>query len=148
MTAWSSFGLALAALLMLTTLLWLASLRRRDASIVDVFWGPGFAVAAWIYRVARETPTWRGDLVAALVSLWALRLAVHILWRGWGKGEDYRYREMRERCPGTFPLLVRVSGVALLEKKLRETRPAYRRYAEETSAFFPWVPRRSAAGRR
>jgi steroid 5-alpha reductase family enzyme len=43
-------------------------------------------------------------------------------------------------------LLLRVSGVTLLEKKLHETRPAYRRYAEETSAFFPWPPRRSRTG--
>jgi steroid 5-alpha reductase family enzyme len=40
---------------------------------------------------------------------------------------------------------MRVSGVTLLEKKLQETKPAYRRYAEETSAFFPW-PRRSGSG--
>jgi len=39
-------------------------------------------------------------------------------------------------------LLMRVSGVTLLEKKLRETRPDYRRYEEETNAFFPWLPRR------
>jgi len=36
--------------------------------------------------------------------------------------------------------------VTLLEKKLHETRPAYRRYADETSAFFPWPPRRSRTG--
>jgi hypothetical protein len=38
-------------------------------------------------------------------------------------------------------------GVTLLEKKLRETRPAYRGYAEETSAFFSWLPRRRGGGR-
>jgi steroid 5-alpha reductase family enzyme len=39
-------------------------------------------------------------------------------------------------------LLMRVSGVTLLERKLRETRPGYRRYAEVTSAFVPLPPRR------
>jgi steroid 5-alpha reductase family enzyme len=34
-------------------------------------------------------------------------------------------------------LLLRVSGVALLEKTL-ETRPGYREYVERTSAFIPW----------
>ena len=29
-----------------TTLLWLVSLWRRDASIVDIFWGAGFAGVA------------------------------------------------------------------------------------------------------
>ena len=37
-------------------------------------------------------------------------------------------------------LLMRVSGVTLLEKKLEQTKPAYREYAERTNAFFPWWP--------
>ena len=35
---------------------------------------------------------------------------------------------------------MRVSGVALLEKRLRETKPDYRDYVERTNAFFPWFP--------
>jgi steroid 5-alpha reductase family enzyme len=41
-------------------------------------------------------------------------------------------------------LLLKVSGVALLEQDIAERRPAYREYAERTSAFFPWPPRRGA----
>ena len=40
-------------------------------------------------------------------------------------------------------LLLRVSGVALLEKTL-ETRPGYREYAQRTSAFIPWFPRKKS----
>ncbi len=40
-------------------------------------------------------------------------------------------------------LLLRVSGVALLEKRLSEVKPAYRAYVERTNAFFPWFPRRN-----
>lgn len=40
-------------------------------------------------------------------------------------------------------LLLRVSGVNLLEKTIVERRPDYRRYIEQTSAFFPWFPRKS-----
>ncbi|MCJ7530722.1 MAG: DUF1295 domain-containing protein, partial [Anaerolineales bacterium] len=39
-------------------------------------------------------------------------------------------------------LLLRVSGVALLEKSLTETWPAYKEYIETTSAFIPWLPRK------
>ena len=39
-------------------------------------------------------------------------------------------------------LLLKVSGVALLEKKLVETKPQYRDYVTRTSPFFPWPPRR------
>jgi len=38
-------------------------------------------------------------------------------------------------------LLLRVSGVALLEKTL-EQRPQYRDYIEKTSAFIPWFPKK------
>ena len=43
-------------------------------------------------------------------------------------------------------LLVRVSGVALLEKDITERRPAYRDYIARTSAFVPWPPRQPKAG--
>jgi steroid 5-alpha reductase family enzyme len=39
-------------------------------------------------------------------------------------------------------LLLKVSGVTLLEVKLKETRPAYRHYVEHTSSFIPWPPKR------
>jgi steroid 5-alpha reductase family enzyme len=41
-------------------------------------------------------------------------------------------------------LLLRVSGVALLEKDIGERRPAYRDYRARTNAFFPGPPRRAA----
>ena len=39
-------------------------------------------------------------------------------------------------------LLLRVSGVALLEKTLVDTKPQYRAYVESTSAFVPWFPKK------
>lgn len=38
-------------------------------------------------------------------------------------------------------LLLRVSGVRLLEQDIAERRPAYREYIARTSAFVPWPPR-------
>jgi steroid 5-alpha reductase family enzyme len=38
-------------------------------------------------------------------------------------------------------LLLKVSGVTLLEKDIGGRRPAYRAYAARTNAFFPWRPR-------
>ena len=37
-------------------------------------------------------------------------------------------------------LLLKVSGVTLLEPALRERRPAYAQYERRTNAFFPWRP--------
>lgn len=77
-------------------LLWWRSLRTGDVSVVDVFWGPAFVLLAAVYRLvgpAAETADW-AQLV--LVSLWGGRLAGHIAVRSRGRGEDRRYREMRE----------------------------------------------------
>jgi steroid 5-alpha reductase family enzyme len=38
-------------------------------------------------------------------------------------------------------LLVRVSGVTLLEQSLTASKPGYRAYIARTPAFFPWFPR-------
>jgi steroid 5-alpha reductase family enzyme len=37
-------------------------------------------------------------------------------------------------------LIIKVSGVALLEKSLKEYRPGYEEYIKRTSAFIPWFP--------
>jgi len=39
-------------------------------------------------------------------------------------------------------LIIKVSGVALLEKSLKEHKPQYREYIEKTSAFLPWFPKK------
>lgn len=39
-------------------------------------------------------------------------------------------------------LLLKVSGVTLLEKNIVETRPEYRAYMEQVNAFVPWFPKR------
>ena len=39
-------------------------------------------------------------------------------------------------------LLMRVSGVTLLEKTLKDEKPGYRDYVESTSEFIPWFPRK------
>ena len=86
----------LVAALAFVAVLWLISLPLRNASIVDVAWGPGFALQAAVY--ANLTPDgWepRKVLVLVLVSVWAARLAVHVATRNAGKGEDYRYAAWR-----------------------------------------------------
>jgi steroid 5-alpha reductase family enzyme len=39
-------------------------------------------------------------------------------------------------------LIVKVSGVALLEKTLKNTKPKYKEYVEKTNSFFPWFPKK------
>ena len=39
-------------------------------------------------------------------------------------------------------LIIKVSGVALLEKTLKNTKPKYKEYEENTNSFFPWFPKK------
>ncbi len=96
----AAFGLAVTA--GLATLVWIASLVRRDVSIVDVFWGAGFVVLAWAWRAALGAEHPRAWLMLALVTVWGARLALHIGRRNHGRGEDPRYAAMRARSPRTF----------------------------------------------
>jgi steroid 5-alpha reductase family enzyme len=82
---------------------WIWSLARRDASVVDILWGPGFLVVASVAAATGGGARARTTLVLGLVALWAIRLAFHIGARNLGRGEDYRYREMRERHGRRFP---------------------------------------------
>jgi steroid 5-alpha reductase family enzyme len=91
------FLIPFAAVIALATLLWGVSLRLRDASIVDVFWGPMFVVIATVGFLQGGGLPARKAIVLALVAVWGLRLAVHLAVRSRGRGEDYRYREMREK---------------------------------------------------
>lgn len=82
--------------------LWVLSLVRRDASLVDRFWGLGFLfLYGWQLRDARFL-TFRAALVLGLVALWAVRLSVYIHLRNRKAGEDARYRKMRDAHGSSF----------------------------------------------
>jgi steroid 5-alpha reductase family enzyme len=240
--------------------LWAVSLALKNSSIVDIFWGFGFVLSSWLYFfLAPEGFLLRKLILLALVTIWGLRLTIHILTRNWGKAEDFRYQKWRAeagsswwirslfkvfllqgllmwlisapllgaqffkmrlaftwidalailvwvigfffesvgdaqlahfradpankgkllntgvwqltRHPNYFgdaaqwwgfyllaliaggwwtvfsPILmtlflIQVSGIALLEKTLAETKPGYREYMASTSAFLPWFPKK------
>src|SRR5438552_1909604 len=79
------------------SLLWLWSVKVRNASVVDAWWGPVFLLAAVWYMLTGHAPPERRILVVTLVALWGLRLALHIGTRNHGKPEDPRYQAFRQR---------------------------------------------------
>jgi steroid 5-alpha reductase family enzyme len=95
----------LAATLLITlvafTLLWTFSLRLKDAGIVDFYWGPGFAVIAWIAWLTSPEAIPLTNIVLAAITLWGARLGWHMLQRHDGQ-EDARYRAMREHHGAAF----------------------------------------------
>jgi steroid 5-alpha reductase family enzyme len=259
MTFFQLYLLALAAILTMMTILWLISIKIRNVSIVDLFWGFGFVVAAAVYFIFTDGYETRKFLLMTMVAIWGLRLSIYLTWRNTGKGEDFRYQKFRKdfgehrywwysffsvfllqgvlmwlisapllgaqfypgnslgildfigiaiwvigfvfeaggdiqlarfkanpankgkvldtgfwrytRHPNYFgdvavwfgyaliclsagsywpvlgsflmtALIIKVSGVALLEKTLNTTKPGYQEYVRRTSAFIPWFPKK------
>ena len=92
----------LAVIVVAMTALWALSVKLKDASIVDPFWGPGFLLVAVTYFLVDGTPVTRGRVVVALVVFWASRLAWHLYVRNRKEGEDKRYAEMRKKRGDAF----------------------------------------------
>lgn len=92
---------------------WLLSLLFKNASIVDIFWGLGFVVVAWVANFVSDGSSDVGLIVASMVSIWGLRLASYLWWRNHGKGEDFRYVAMRKHYGARFPLISLVTVFAL-----------------------------------
>ena len=106
--------IVLIVLIIYQTVFYLAALWKRDNSLVDLGWGPGFflaAIIAWwqtqngvmementmIPSFGFDFEWNRQELLLLLVGIWAFRLSTHILWRSRGKGEDFRYAAMRKK---------------------------------------------------
>lgn len=94
-------------LLIFYTLLFLYSLKIKDNSIVDVFWGFGFMIIAVLsfFQSERAIPQ---ILVTGLVLLWWIRLTSHIgLRKLWEWKEDPRYAKWREEWGSGWYFIVR-----------------------------------------
>ena len=260
MSIFEIYILAFGYIMALMTLVWIASIFLKNASIVDPFWSIGFVVAGITYYLNTGGFEPRKIIILTLLIIWGLRLAIYLGWRNIGKPEDYRYQQFRNdygpkrywwfsffqvfllqgvllwmisiplltamndtenhsigifdyigiglwfigfafetvgdyqlarfksdlankgklltqglwkytRHPNYFgdamlwwgfgmfsisvgsyvsilgPLLmsfliVKVSGVAMLERTLKHTKPAYQDYVRRTNAFFPWFPKK------
>lgn len=71
------------------------SLIKKRNDVADVAWGLGFILLAWGSFWWTGNMTERAFLVDILVTVWGLRLAMHISRRHHGKPEDHRYATWR-----------------------------------------------------
>ena len=87
-------GIAFAVCFM--TVLWVVPLRTLDAGIVDVGWATSLAILAISYVATLPAISLRSFIVAAMASVWSLRLAIYLFRdRVLGKPEDGRYQKLR-----------------------------------------------------
>jgi steroid 5-alpha reductase family enzyme len=92
----------LAWVLLMMLSIWGVSIRFRDVSIVDVFWGMGFVLIAWRTCLHSEGYPPRQFLILSLTTLWGLRLSSYLFMRKRGQGEDVRYAAMRRERGASF----------------------------------------------
>ena len=81
----------------LLTAVWLLSLSRRDAGIMDVAYPMAVSLPVLVLIYDRGTWSPHECVIAAMVALWSLRMSAHIFLRGRGHGEDGRYAAWRRR---------------------------------------------------
>ena len=85
------------AILIYVSLIWIISLIKKDAGIMDIFWGLGFIVVGYFYLFAAYSNAFQPRLLYTLVPLWGLRLTLHIGVRNLGEAEDARYANWRQQ---------------------------------------------------
>lgn len=68
----------------------------KNNSIVDIGWGFGFVLTAWILFFISKDYTVSKIIVNVIVSLWGLRLFYYILKRNLFDEEDFRYAAWRK----------------------------------------------------
>ena len=134
----------------------LAQVSPQPASLTGLdflgalLWFTGFvfeAVSDWQLARFKTDPANRGRVMNR--GLWAYSrhpnyFGETLIW--WGifliaLPTPYGWYALVSPVVITF-LLLKVSGVTLLEKDIVERRPEYREYLETTSAFIPWFPKR------
>jgi steroid 5-alpha reductase family enzyme len=126
-----------------------ARLTVIDALAVPV-WAVGFffeAVGDWQLARFKANPANKGKVLNT--GVW--RYTRHPNYFGdaaqwWGfwlvaAAAEYGFLTVFSPAIMTF-FLLRVSGVAMLERDIEERRPGYKAYIETTSAFIPMPPRR------
>ena len=95
--------LALVAIQGLAAFVWLWSLKQHDISVADIFWPLYHVVAAVVFYTVSGQDSLFATAVLGLIIIWGLRLAMHIVVRQLGKGEDHRYTTVRNTKDDRFP---------------------------------------------
>jgi steroid 5-alpha reductase family enzyme len=110
---------AVLAVFLYMTAVFLIALLRKDNSLVDIAWGPGFVIVALLTLFLETGIEARHVLICGLVLVWGIRLALHIYLRNRGRGEDPRYAKWRRDwgkwlVPRSFLQIFMLQGVFLI----------------------------------
>lgn len=93
----NTFALSALVLAGYVHLIFVLSLLHKRNDVADVAWGPGFVLLALTSLIAAGADTSMSLAASLLVTMWGMRLGLHIYRRNRAKPEDYRYAEWRKR---------------------------------------------------
>ncbi|MFO7861292.1 MAG: DUF1295 domain-containing protein [Desulfosalsimonas sp.] len=99
------FAVNLSAAAVFMTAGWMISLLLKNAAIADALWGLGFVLVAWLTFSQADGFFMRKLMLALMVTVWGMRLFIHIAGRSRGKGEDPRYAAWRAQYGQRFWLV-------------------------------------------
>lgn len=77
------------------TFWFIVSVSKKRNDVADIAWGLGFVLLAW-FSFYLSGYSFKAFLVNGLVTVWGLRLAIHIYNRNKKRGEDSRYLAWRK----------------------------------------------------
>ncbi|OJG98139.1 hypothetical protein RV18_GL003456 [Enterococcus termitis] len=97
------------------TLLFFWAQYLKNNSIVDLAWGIGFVIVGWTGYLIMPAKTRVSTIIVLLVTIWGVRLFIHLAKRNIGKPEDYRYVNMRKRWGTHFAKLKAYLNVFVLQ---------------------------------
>lgn len=88
--------IGLAVIMVYVNIIHIIALLKKDNSIMDIAWGPGFVFLAVFTFLFSDTYELRQILISSFITLWGFRLCIYIGIKKWGKGEDFRYQKWRK----------------------------------------------------
>ena len=113
----------------------------QNNGMVDIAWGSGFVAVATYFLLSNDVD-WNPARVGiwAMITLWGLRLSIHIAYRSWGKPEDYRYQNFRKNW-GKHQYLGAFFQVFMLQGLIMGIilAPVYAVYYYKSAQHFPTV---------
>lgn len=89
--------ISLAIIFVFMNLMFILSLILKRNDIADSAWGVGFIVISVANLLLSKDYEQTKIILTFLVFLWGVRLTSYITLRNWGKNEDFRYQEWKEK---------------------------------------------------
>ncbi|MGC6767111.1 DUF1295 domain-containing protein [Enterococcus sp. LJL51] len=122
-------------------ILWfIISKLKGKYSLVDIAWGLGFVVVAWASFLYSGDLHIQTGIILLCVTIWGLRLFLHLAKRNWNSPEDYRYVAMRKRWGTTLVNLKAFLNVFFLQGVLLFliALPIMRSFSESDQSLHWW----------